>query len=66
MTTNSQGKVYLSASIKSLNINAHYRITGDDVDINTNVIEWEDDTTPISNSDIVAEQKRLQDIEDGK
>tara|TARA_R100001509_G_scaffold121963_1_gene75874 strand:+ start:436 stop:639 length:204 start_codon:yes stop_codon:yes gene_type:complete len=66
MTTNAQGKVYLSASIKSLNINAHYRITGDDVDINTNVIEWEDDTTPISNEDIVAEQKRLQDIEDAK
>jgi hypothetical protein len=66
MIKNSQGKVYLSASIKSLNINAHYRITGDDVDIDNNVIEWEDDTTPISNSDIVAEQKRLQDIEDAK
>ena len=66
MTTNAQGKVYLSASIKSLNINAHYRITGDDVDINTNVIEWEDDTTPIPNNEIVAEQTRLQEIEDNK
>ena len=29
-------------------------------------IEWLDGTTPISNADILAEQKRLQDIEDAK
>ena len=48
-----------------LNANARYRYEGDNGgDIST--LQWLDGTTPISNDDILAEQKRLQDIEDAK
>ena len=57
--------ISLSDAIMSLNSNAKYRYEGaDGGDIST--LQWLDDTTPISNADILAEQKRLQDIEDSK
>ena len=57
--------ISLSDAIMSLNSNAKYRNEGaDGGDIST--LQWLDDTTPISNADILAEQKRLQDIEDAK
>tara|TARA_R100000900_G_scaffold136336_1_gene114262 strand:+ start:534 stop:734 length:201 start_codon:yes stop_codon:yes gene_type:complete len=58
-------KISLAAAITSLNSSARYRYEGDNGgDIST--LQWLDDTTPISNVDILAEQKRLQDIEDAK
>ncbi len=65
--TNTYEKVIirLSDAITSLNSSARYRYEGDNGgDIST--LQWLDDTTPISNVDILAEQKRLQDIEDAK
>ena len=57
--------IKLSDAIGSLNANARYRYEGDNGgDIST--LQWLDGTTPISNDDILAEQKRLQDIEDSK
>ena len=57
--------IKLSDAIGSLNSNARYRYEGDNGgDIST--LQWLDDTTPIANEDILAEQKRLQDIEDAK
>jgi hypothetical protein len=57
--------IKLSDAITSLNSSARYRYEGDNGgDIST--LQWLDDTTPISNVDILAEQKRLQDIEDAK
>jgi hypothetical protein len=57
--------IKLSDAITSLNSSARYRYEGDNGgDIST--LQWLDDTTPISNGDILAEQKRLQDIEDAK
>ena len=55
-------KVRLSKAINSLNVDARYKYFDEDI----NTIEWLDGTTPISNADILAEQKRLQDIEDAK
>jgi len=58
-------KISLAAAIRSLNSNARYRYEGTEGgDIST--LQWLDGTTPISNDDILAEQKRLQDIEDAK
>jgi len=58
-------KISLATAISSLNSSARYRYEGDNGgDIST--LQWLDDTTPISNVDILAEQKRLQDIEDAK
>ena len=54
--------IRLSDAITSLNVNARYKYYDNDI----NTIEWLDGTTPISNDDILAEQKRLQDIEDAK
>tara|TARA_R110001599_G_scaffold297427_1_gene501689 strand:+ start:456 stop:656 length:201 start_codon:yes stop_codon:yes gene_type:complete len=57
--------IRLSDAITSLNSSARYKYEGDNGgDIST--LQWLDDTTPISNVDILAEQKRLQDIEDAK
>ena len=57
--------ISLSDAIMSLNSNAKYSYEGAaGGDIST--LQWLDDTTPISNADILAEQKRLQDIEDAK
>ena len=55
-------KVRLSKAITSLNVNARYKYFDEDID----TIEWLDGTTPILKADILAEQKRLQDIEDAK
>ena len=55
-------KVRLEKAINSLNVDARYKYFDEDVD----TIEWLDGTTPISKEDILAEQKRLQDIEDAK
>ncbi len=58
-------KISLATAITSLNSSARYRYEGDNGgDIST--LQWLDDTTPISNVDILAEQTRLQDIEDAK
>ena len=58
-------KISLATAISSLNSSARYRYEGDNGgDIST--LQWLDDTTPISNVDILAEQTRLQDIEDAK
>ena len=57
--------ISLSDAIMSLNPDAKYRYEGaDGGDIST--LQWLDGTTAISNADILAEQKRLQDIEDAK
>jgi|TARA_R100000482_G_C5065973_1_gene119236 hypothetical protein len=55
-------KVRLSKAITNLNVDARYKYFDEDID----TIEWLDGTTPIAKEDILAEQKRLQDIEDAK
>ena len=52
-------------AIKSLNADAKVFVS-DVLDIDNATIEWHEGTTEISKADIKAEQKRLQDIEDGK
>ena len=47
-------------AILKINPNAKVVVTGDDKDINSNVIEWIDGTTPISVSDIQAKMAELQ------
>tara|TARA_R100001086_G_scaffold48545_1_gene21452 strand:- start:597 stop:794 length:198 start_codon:yes stop_codon:yes gene_type:complete len=62
-------KIRLFQAIESLNPNAKYKYLHDSKDSSIELIdtiEWTHDTTPISNADILAEQKRLQDIEDAK
>jgi|TARA_R100001129_G_scaffold145096_1_gene106366 hypothetical protein len=49
-------------AIESLNPNANFKYTEEDI----STLQWLDGTTPISNDDILAEQKRLQAIEDSK
>ena len=49
-------------AIESLNPNANFKYTEEDI----STLQWLDGTTPISNDDILAEQKRLQEIEDAK
>ena len=49
-------------AIESLNADAHFKYIEEDI----STLEWLDGTTPISDTDILAEQKRLQDIEDAK
>tara|TARA_R100000700_G_C3064193_1_gene77541 strand:+ start:373 stop:567 length:195 start_codon:yes stop_codon:yes gene_type:complete len=61
--------IKLSQAIESLNKDAKFQYSHDKDDDTIELIDtiiWEDDTTPISNNDILAEQKRLQDIEDAK
>ena len=61
--------IRLSDAITSLNSNAKFRYLHDANDKKIDLIdtiEWLYETTPISNADILAEQKRLQDIEDAK
>ena len=53
-------KVRLSKAINSLNVDARYKYFDEDID----TIEWLDGTTPITKEDILAEQQRLQAIED--
>jgi len=52
-------------AILSLNANAKV-VVRNNIDIDNCEIEWLDETSEISKADIKAEQKRLQDIEDGK
>ena len=42
-------------AILKINPNAKVIVTGDNTDIDTNVIEWKDGTTPISKTDIEAQ-----------
>ena len=61
--------IKLAHAITSLNPNAKYRYLHDANNSSIELIdtiEWLDGTTPISNADILAEQKRLQDVEDAK
>jgi|TARA_R100000152_G_C6689012_1_gene121081 hypothetical protein len=55
--------ITIGQAIKSLNADAEYKFFDHDWE---NTIEWLNGTTPISNSDIKAEQERLQAIEDAK
>ena len=62
-------KIRLFQAIESLNSNAKYRYLHDSKDSSIELIdtiEWTHNTTPISKEDILAEQKRLQEIEDAK
>ena len=47
-------------AIESLNPNANFKYTEEDI----STLEWLDGTTPIAKEDILAEQQRLQAIED--
>ena len=55
-------------AILKINPNAKVIVTGDNTDIDTNVIEWKDGTTPISKTDIEAQfpavevDKALNDV----
>tara|TARA_X000001388_G_C2210347_1_gene114876 strand:- start:655 stop:837 length:183 start_codon:yes stop_codon:yes gene_type:complete len=55
-------KVNLIAAIKSLDASAEVAVHNENID----TIEWHNGTTEIAKADILAEQKRLQDIEDAK
>jgi hypothetical protein len=55
-------KVNLIAAIKSLDPSAEVAVHNENID----TIEWHNGTTEIAKADILAEQKRLQDIEDAK
>tara|TARA_Y100000766_G_scaffold252282_1_gene236458 strand:- start:628 stop:828 length:201 start_codon:yes stop_codon:yes gene_type:complete len=62
-------KIRLYQAIESLNPNAKYTYLHDDDDNSIELIDsirWTDGTTPIAKADILAEQQRLQDIEDAK
>ena len=61
--------IKLWEAIESLNKDAKFQYSHDKDDANIELIDsikWEDGTTPISKEDILAEQQRLQDIEDAK
>ena len=47
-------------SILKINPNAKVVVTGDDKDINSNVIEWLEGTTPIPKADIEAKMVEVQ------
>ena len=62
-------KIELWRAIESLNKDAKFQYSHDKDDASIELIDtiiWTDGTTPISNADILAEQTRLQDIEDNK
>ena len=62
MTYPTKKVIKIFHAIESLNSNAHFKYNKEDI----STLQWLDGTTPISNDDILAEQKRLQDIEDAK
>ena len=62
MTYSTKKVIKIFHAIESLNSNAHFKYNEEDI----STLQWLDGTTPISNDDILAEQKRLQDIEDAK
>ena len=55
-------QVRIMDAILSLNNSANCTVTENNVD----KIWWNPDTTPIAKADILAEQTRLQEIEDAK
>ena len=55
-------KVYIIKAIRSLNPTAQVVIQNENID----TIRWDNGTPEIAKADILAEQKRLQDIEDNK
>tara|TARA_R100000655_G_C2860852_1_gene171428 strand:- start:36 stop:227 length:192 start_codon:yes stop_codon:yes gene_type:complete len=60
-------KIKLSQAILSLNPNAVFGYSHDQNDDSVELIDtisWQNNTTPISKEDILAEQQRLQAIED--
>lgn len=62
-------KIKLHQAIESLNNKAKFQYSHDKDDASIELIDtiiWVDGTTAISKEDILAEQKRLQDIEDAK
>ena len=52
------------AAILKINPNAKVIVTGDNKDINSNVIEWKDGTTPIPKADIEAKMAELPTAEE--
>ena len=54
------GKYRISGAIKSLNPKAEYRVSGSIFSLDNAIIEWSDNTTPISKADIQTELDRLQ------
>ena len=61
-------KIKLWEAIESLNKNAKFTYSHDKNDDSIELIDsiiWEDGTMPITKEDILAEQQRLQAIEDG-
>ena len=62
-------KIRLYQAIESWIPNAKYPYLHDDDDTSIELIDsirWTDGTTPIAKEDILAEQTRLQEIEDNK
>ena len=53
-------------AILKINPNAKVVVTGNDKDINSNVIEWLEGTTPISKADIEAKMVEVQAEYDAK
>ena len=53
-------KIHIIKAIRSLNATAQVVIQNEDID----TIRWDNGTPEIAKADILAEQKRLQDIED--
>ena len=57
-----KNKIHIIKAIRSLNATAQVVIQNEDID----TIRWDNGTPEIAKADILAEQKRLQDIEDGE
>tara|TARA_R100001594_G_scaffold42005_1_gene74050 strand:- start:456 stop:653 length:198 start_codon:yes stop_codon:yes gene_type:complete len=63
--------ITIPQAIKSLNSNAKFSVDsptpiGEPPVYNVDTIRWHEGTTPIAKADILAEQTRLQEIEDAK
>tara|TARA_R100001510_G_scaffold14308_1_gene11482 strand:- start:40 stop:234 length:195 start_codon:yes stop_codon:yes gene_type:complete len=61
--------IKLWEAIESLNKDAKFQYSHNKDDASIELIDtiiWEDGTTPIAKEDILAEQTRLQEIEDNK
>jgi len=56
MTYPTNKVIKISRAIKSLNSDAHFKYTEEDI----STLEWLDGTTPISKEDILAKQTELQ------
>ena len=62
MTYPTNEVIKISRAIKSLNSDAHFKYTEEDI----STLEWLDGTTPISKEDIQAKQAELQTEYDNK